>query len=118
MRTLHRNKTAFYYATFSKRTPRLDEYGNDSGESDIEYSEPVKAAGNISAAQGQADTLVFGTDIAYDKVIVMEECPFDENAVLWVDRSPDNDAPHDYIVKKIAKSLNSCSIAVSRVNVT
>ena len=58
--------------------------------------------------------------------------PIDEYTVLWVDTVPQVDedgalvtneeneviTPHDYIVKKVARSLNSVSIAISKVNVS
>lgn len=123
MRTLNRNKVTYYYALYEKRVPRKDEYGNKTGEYDIQYSKPVKARANISSAQGQADVLVFGNDISYDKTIVTEKTELDENSILWIDRPPaikddgTTDTPHDYIVKKVAKSLNSVTIAVSKVKV-
>ena len=54
-----------------------------------------------------------------------------EYSVLWVDTMPELDengklvkdgngqvvTPYDYVVKKVAPSLNSISIAISKVNV-
>ena len=49
-------------------------------------------------------------------------CPIDENTVLFIDKEPeydDNGNPlYDYIVKRVAKSLNSISYAVSKVTVS
>ena len=89
---------------------------------------------NISAAKGETQTRQFGENESYDKVIVMDFItpPIDEYSVLWVDTLPIlnadgslkvNDAgevitPHDYVVKKVAKSLNSVSIAISKVTVS
>lgn len=45
----------------------------------------------------------------------------DESTVFWIDTLPDistdgtTNTPHDYIVKRIAKSLNGISIAVKKV---
>jgi hypothetical protein len=42
---------------------------------------------------------------------------------MWVDTLPhlnedgSTDTPHDYIVKKVARSLNGVSIAISKVRV-
>ena len=58
--------------------------------------------------------------------------PIDEYSILWIDTMPELNAdgslavdsegkvktPHDYIVKKVAKSLNSVSYAVSKVSVS
>jgi hypothetical protein len=100
-----------------------DEYGNLSGEYEVTYSEPVKVFGNISSAQGEMQTRQFGESEIYDKVIVLENpnTPIDEHSILWVDREPiptgTKKVAHDYVVKKIARSLNSVSIAISKVNV-
>lgn len=119
MRTLLRNQRVFYYAPYIGRTELKDEYGNLSGEYEVTYGEPVKVLGNISPAQGDMQTRQFGESEIYDKVIVLDnpKTPIDEYSILWVDKSPDNEAPHDYVVKKVARSLNSVSIAISKVNV-
>ena len=124
MRCLERNKTEFYYALFVEDEPGKDEYGNESGEPRIIYSEPVLAKANISPATGVSQVEQFGKDLKYDKVIVFDDtnCPIDENTVLFVDKPPTRDKDgnllFNYIVKKIAKSLNSVSIAISMVDVS
>ena len=124
MKCLERNKTKFYYSLFVKSEPGKDEYGNESGEPVITYSEPTLMKANISPATGVSQVEQFGKDLKYDKVIVVDDmgCPIDENSVLFVDKEPTRDADgnllYDYIVKKIAKSLNSISIAISKVEVS
>ena len=61
---------------------------------------------------------MFGGLENYDKVIVTDwmDCPINEQTVLWIDKTP-NDGEHDYIVRRVARSLNSISIAVSKVKV-
>lgn len=126
MRTLSRNKTVFYYALYEGKEPLADEYGNATGEYGVRYSKPEKFKANISAANGKAETEQFGTNVDYDKVIVGDGIfpNIDEYSVLWIDTAPvfnaegETDTPHDYIVKKVAKSLNSVSVAVSKVNVS
>ena len=49
------------------------------------------------------------------------DCPIAEDTVLFVDKNPeykDGKPLYDYIVKRVAKSLNSISIAISKVNVS
>ena len=102
-----------------------DEYGNNSGEYEVIYGNPIRFRANVSAAQGEMETRQFGDTESYDKVIVLDNVniPIDEYSILWVDSLPvinedgTTDTPHDYIVKKIARSLNSVSIAISKVNV-
>ena len=110
---------SFYYAHYVGKKEMTDDYGNNSGEFELVYGEPVKVFGNISAAQGEVQTRQFGESETYDKVIILDnpKTPIDEYSILWVDKTPDNESPHDYVVKKVARSLNSVSIAISKVTV-
>lgn len=94
-----------------------DEYGNETGEYQTTYGTPVMLMGSVSPATGSAQIEQFGTLENYDKVIVYEDpnCPMKETSVLWVDVSPDADP--DYVVKRVARSLNCVSYAISRVTV-
>lgn len=134
MRCLERNKAKFFYALYEGKTPVTDEYGNVTGEYEIQHGKPTEFFANISAARGEIQTRQFGENESYDKVIVMDgdAPPIDEYAVLWVDRTPQLDeggnlavnkkgeviTPYDYIVKKVAKSLNVVSLAISKVSVS
>lgn len=122
MRSLLRNQVAFYYAPYLSKNEIIDDYGNRTGEYEIVYGDPLKVYGNISAAQGETQTRQFGESETYDRVIVLSnpQTPIDEYSILWVDTAPfvsDKKRPHDYVVKKVARSLNSVSIAISKVNV-
>lgn len=134
MRAMLRNKSRFYYAMFVGKEAVEDEYGNDTGEYNVIHDNPVEYFANISAAKGETTTRQFGESESYDKVIVMDNAapPIDEYTILWVDKEPKIDetgalvtdkngnvlTPHDYIVKKVAKSLNSVSIAITKVEVS
>lgn len=133
MKCMNRNKSIFYYSLYEGKVPITDAYGNQTGEYEIIHGNPIKFFANVSAAQGEATTRMFGDNESYDKVIVMDnEAPtLDIYSVLWVDTVPllDNTGalaldesgkvitPYDYIVKKVAKSLNSVSIAISKVTI-
>ena len=125
MRCLSRNKRAFFYALQGEQVEIIDEYGNATGQYSVSYNPPHRILGNVSAAQGQTQTREFGESESYDKVIVLDDVdtPINEYAILWVDTLPRinengaTDTPHDYVVKKVARSLNSVSIAISKVNV-
>lgn len=123
MRCLERNKRAFYYALYLRKESLKDEYGNESSELKVIYSEPKMLKANISPASGDSQIEQFGNSLKYDKVIVLDDtdCPTDENTVLCVDMQPAYDGEgnllFDYVVKKIARSINSVSIAISKVNV-
>ena len=126
MKTLSRNKSRIYYANYRNKIPLTDEYGNLTGEYKVVYGDPLPVMANVSAARGESTTRQFGDDVRYDRVIVLDNpaFPIAETSILWIDTLPTfdengrTDTPHDYIVKQIAPSLNSISIAVSKVNVT
>ena len=123
MRCMVRNKTKFYYALYIDKTELIDEYGNSTGEYEVLHGNPVVALGNISSAMGETQIRQFGESESYDKVIVLDNpnTPIDEYSILWVDTLPHLNAdgttetPHDYIVKRVAKSLNNVAIAISKV---
>lgn len=133
MRCLARNKSTFFYALHDGQTEIKDEYGNVTGQYHVSYTDPVRVFGNISAAQGEIQSRQFGESETYDKVIVLDDpnAPIDEYSILWVDSRPEltvdghlvlnskNEVktPHDYVVKKVARSLNSISVAISKVAV-
>lgn len=126
MKTMERNKTPFWYLLYDKKVPVMDDDddGNETGDYRVIYKEAVQRKENISAATGSAQVEQFGNFISYDKVIVTDDlsCPIDENSVLFIDKEPEYDPDgnplYDYIVKRVAKSLNSISYAVSKVNVS
>ena len=126
MRTLNRNKICIYYANYIGKTPLKDEYGNLTGEYEIKYDRPFAVRANVSAARGESTTRQFGEDVRYDRIIVLDNpaFPIAESSILWIDTPPviaedgTTKTPHDYIVKQVAPSLNSVSIAVSKVTVS
>ena len=133
MRCMSRNKVSFFYALYERKEAVEDDYGNKTGEFEIFYGNPLEYSANISAAKGETQTRQFGENEVYDKVIVADNAapPIDEYSILWIDIMPQLDengalatdesgkviTPYDYIVTKVARSLNSVSIAVSKVKV-
>ena len=147
MRCLNRNKVLFHYARYLSKQPvyEVDEYGNrlETDEYQTFYENPVPCKANISPASGATATELFGSIEGYDKIIMVDnpQCPIDEHSILWIDTSPevkvdsntnvvlaittggviigDNGqfSPYDYIVKRVARSLNNTAIAISKVNV-
>lgn len=117
LRLLRRNKRQIYYALFDRKEEIVDEYGNNTGEFRLIYSEPVGTVLNVSAARGESYTRQFGDLENYDKVIVANlGSPIVETTVIWVD-SLDTTQPYDYVVRKVATSLNNKLIAISKVSV-
>ena len=126
MRLMRRNKVRFFYANYIDKIPVTDENGYQTGEYQVVYSNPVEYFGNVSSARGEVVTRQFGEDESYDRVIVMDDPKMQiaESSILWIETMPTvlsdgtTDTPYDYIVKKVAPSINSISIAVSKVNVS
>lgn len=134
MRCMNRNKSKFFYSLYEGRVPIVNEQGRKTGEYKVVHGNPIEGCANISAAKGETQTRQFGENESYDKVMVMDfvEPSIDEYSILWIDSEPKlnddgslavNDegeviTPHDYVVKKVAKSLNCVSIAVSKVTVS
>lgn len=134
MRCMSRNKVRFFYALYVSREPIMNAQGRPSGQHKVIHGNPIEEYANISAAKGETQTRQFGENESYDKVIVMDNVtpPIDEYSILWVDTVPQLNedgslavnekgeviTPHDYVVKKVAKSLNNVSIAISKVTVS
>lgn len=121
MRLLNRNKQSIYFRLLTRDDPVTDENGYLTGERDVEYSSPEHLRCNVSRATGESVAQLFGTQDDYDKIILTEDmgCPIDENSVLIVD---DLEGRHrtgwyDYIVKRVAKTLNVIAYAISYVKV-
>jgi len=125
MRCQRRNKVPFYYALYDHTEEIHDGNGFFTGGRKVVYGNPVKEKANISPAKNTETVELFGTNVNYDKVIVMcpADVPIDEHSVLWVDTLPELDeeghteTPYDYIVRKVARSINSVSIAIAKVDV-
>ena len=143
MKTLERNKRTFKYCLYDSTRGVLDEFGNRTGEEIVIYQDPVKMRASVSEATGWSNTQQFGNLESYDKVIVTDDmsCPINESTVLFLDKQeeytlartyvvvpPQNqngtetievevvDVPvPDYRVVRVAKSLNSVSIAVRKI---
>ena len=126
MRCMVRNKQKFYYALYIDTNELKDEYGNLTGEYEVLHGNPVEIEANISGAMGEIQVQQFGGSESYDKVFVLDNpnTPINEYSILWVDTLPHlnedgtTDTPHDYIVKKVAKTLNSVAIAIRKVQVS
>lgn len=124
MRCLERNKVSFWYCPFVRKEPVVDEEGRKTGEQRVIYDTAVPVNANVSSAMGEAQEQVFGNLEAYDKVIVIEkpDFPMDENSVLFVDKAPaygkDGQPLFDYVVKQVARSLNTVSYAITKAVVS
>lgn len=124
MKVMERNKRTFWYCLYDHKEPIIDEDGNETGGEQIVYKTAQSLRANISAASGSSQVEQFGNLAGYDKVIVLDDtsCPIDESTALFIDKEPEygegGNPLYDYMVKRVARSLNSVSIAVTKVSVS
>ena len=123
MRNLKRNQRPFVALNYKGVEDVRDANNNLTGEKEITYYPAQVLMAHISGAKGSSYVEIFGTDISYDKVIVMSRAMFEksklnENSVFCIDtrltymgRTP----IYDYHVKRIADDLNEVLIAVEKV---
>lgn len=118
MRCLNRNKREIYYALYEGETPIIDEYGNETGESTLNYGEAVALRCNVSSAMGEDVVQAFGNFTNYTRVLCVADrnCPIDEDSIVWFGISPKE--PHNYIVTRKADSINGILYAMREVTVT
>lgn len=129
MRSLQRNKQTIWYRLLTgdpEPITETDEWGNvlDTGENTQQYSDPVELKINVSQATGAAISEQFGNLDNYDKVLVTTQmdCPINGTTLLYIGTTPTQTngkwSPHDYVVRRVAKSINGISIAVRKVDVS
>ena len=118
MKALARNKRTLYYALPLGLVDEVDENDLYTGVQVPSYTEPKELRLNISPASGQTVLEWFGVSEQYDKVLVTDDlnCPITELSILWVDAEPTE--PHDYLVRRVARSLNSVVIGIMKVSVS
>lgn len=118
MRSLNRNKRPIYYALYIGDEEILDEYGNETGESNPIYGDAIELLCNISATTGEDSVQPFGSFTNYSRVICVADvdCPITEKSVVWFGVSPEQ--PYNYIVTRKADSKNGILYALKEVTVT
>ena len=120
MRILERNKQRFFYSLFEGDSSVRDYNGNPLPK----YSEAISFRASISATKGNAETEQFGTNLDYDRVLITDDmrCPIDEQTILFLIKDPEFDTQGkplgDYFVKRVARSLNTISYAISKVDIS
>lgn len=119
MRDLARNKQAIFYKPFTGTEELIDEYGNVTGSFKPTYGNLKSLRLSISANKGDTATQQFGNVLDYDRTMSTSDtsCGIDENSILWLDGA-DTSKPHNFIVKKVAKSLNAIQYAIKQVMVS
>ena len=120
MRDLKKNKQPVYFSVYMGMAEIIDADGRFTGETYPAYSDPELVMLNHSPASGETVLLAFGDFKDYSRLIcTTRKFPFDEQSRLWVDKIPDDTlaepTDHNYIVRKVAKSLNSWLYAIQEV---
>ena len=117
MRSLNKNKRQLYYALYVGDEPIVDEYGNETGESQPIYGSAISYRGNISSASGEDAVQAFGSFTNYSRVLCVADvnCPITEQTVVWFGIATTE--PYNYIVTRKADSKNGILYALQEVKV-
>lgn len=115
MQLLKRNQQLIQYMNYSGSMSAVtDTEGFFTGEYNETYSALKSVMGYATPSRGEATEEMFGKDLDYDKILYVDKsCDIDEFSLLWV--NADSSASNDYIVRKIAESLNHKAIAIKKV---
>lgn len=124
MRNLEINKSSISYLNYKGTENVVDSAGNYTSEKRVVYSPKKDIKAHVSGAKGSSMVEVFGTDISYDKTILLTKQEFDksgidENTVFFINAKVkyDNGTPlYDYRVKRIAETINQVLIAIEKVS--
>ena len=117
------NERQYHVLNYKGKEKVVDSNGDFTGEEIITYTKPIAFMGHISGAKGSSQVEIFGTDVAYDKTIILTTQEFNklkinENSVFFIEKKPtfSGETPlYDYRVSRIAETINEVAIAVKRV---
>lgn len=110
MKCLKRNKQNFEYLPYTGMDGDLNEYGEHTGEyEELHEGEPIPMKGNISVPSGRVNQTLYGQDIRYTHVLVMEGPDTIINEYGKIRFKGDM-----YDVQAVRPSLNFVSIALRK----
>lgn len=112
MRDLKRNQQTVYYQLCVPNSV-TDKNGNKINGYP---GTPIKSRFSVSPNTGEASMQPFGRDVDYDCEMVTHDMSIaiDEYSRLWINAVPE-EQPYNYIVKKVARSLNCIRYALKQV---
>ena len=115
MQLLKRNQKEMMYKAFNGSTSMItDSGGFKTGEYEVGYGSLSTFYAYTTPSRGETSNEMFGKDLDYDKIMYVPlDCGINEYALLWVDAS--STASNDYVVQKVAESLNHKAIAIKKV---
>lgn len=108
MKLLRRNTTTFAYRPYVGQTEKISA-GRHTGDYDAEYGEPVTYRGNISPPSGMISDQLFGININYTHVLLMDNPKADiqeDGLIEW------NGGVYE--IKAVRPSLNVLSVALRK----
>lgn len=119
MRTLEINKQPMWYALCTGKTEIVDEYGNNTGTFKLNYGSPVYYPVNMSESRGTIKSEAYGLTNDYYRTFVTTDmdCPITTDSIIWYGADPTTE-PHNYVVHRVANSLNSIAVEIIGVDVT
>lgn len=108
----------WYSNPVGKKTPVVDEWGNETGESTYEsWSAPTKLMLNVSPPIGSAEANPFGAFTDYSYVVnsssKKRNTPLYEGTRVWF--QTDVSKPFNYIVVKVAEHITDTLYALKEV---
>lgn len=142
MRTLAKNQQKMYYSLLIGEVPiyELDDDGNpkiaytddegnvyyeETGETELKYSEPVSFFGSITMSGGESEATEYGLNLAdYSAILIVDKgtSPIMETSLIWYTSEPkykqsgDVDSfTADYSVVKLNPSLNSDKYILKKI---
>lgn len=122
MRTSQRNRQPIWYALYqSQGEEQRDPEGFNTGESDLQYAEPVETTMNVSGGRGVAEAQFFGMNNPFTRTAVTQDLttPFDTTTVFWFGKTPGENADdYNYICTGVATTINGRVIALKEVDVS
>ena len=104
-----------------------DDNDYKTGERVAEYDNPVPIDRmNVSVATNYAHVADFGKHEDYQALLATQDmsCPINEHSLLWVYRDPQVDSEgkptisHDYVVRRVGRTINVIVYAIARVDST
>ena len=125
MRCLDRDRQRVFVGRFLRTEPVVED-GRMTGRTEPVYEQPAEFWPTVSTVRGEAQGDYFGQRVDYDLTLTIDDSAFEvkEADVLWVDADPgdaedaDYPAPHDYIVRRVARKGSFAVIAAKRVDVS
>lgn len=79
-----------WYSLYNKKIPILDENGDETGDYDIGYGQPVSFEASLSSGKGSVQANVFGVEVNYSRTISTTEMdlPITETSLIWYETEP------------------------------